>query len=87
MQPANIWSGHLINDHGTPLHIKVVMELLIPLMIAHDFLADVCSADKICRIMVKISGPASSQVGLCSKPLITTVYQLVCYQGDHSVVN
>jgi len=29
------------------LHFKVVTKLLIPLTIAHNFITDVCSADKI----------------------------------------
>jgi len=33
---------------------KIVMEILMPLMVAYVSLADVCSAVEICRIMVII---------------------------------
>jgi len=37
------------------LHIKkIVMEILMPLMVACVSLADVCSAVKICRMIVRI---------------------------------
>ena len=62
------------------LHIKVVMEILMPLMVACDFLANVCSAVNLSLLPLKLSYDINLRYQ--SKPLTTTAPpQLICNQG------
>ena len=64
------------------LHIKDVIEILMPLMVACVSLADVCSAGA-CFLSGCIMPLVSNTKVNLSQSLPP---QLVCYQGEHSVV-